>query len=366
MAHLRYRNPYLGSLVHSIEHTFFDSDTFGKAHNLKERLEFPLRNIRLQLQEIVDRNGFPRVTKLSLFSPDIGIAGMLLRGLYPQLEVLYISSEGFRYLPFRQLAGLPSKLRELEMVIYYEPILTRGQSLFGNASHGNPNSVMHMDVNAFLTFSASLRILRITGAQELDTLFEGITLPHLHTLETTRLFSSHVDQTAACLASFLNRNLSISRLAMRRLPDQGETISSISCASSAGIRELISSVEEVTDDYLIFLKGFRNIRTFKLELDIDESYIILTNLIEIMGHLHRDHQSGIKGLVLPMPSYISQRGENLARSKIRLARDALSDFGMAFRNNLPEVEVFGISQVGGFRKLEAVSSPPFTSAFTFC
>ena len=338
------RNPYLSSLVHSIEHRFFDSETLGywEARNLKERVEFPLRNMRSQLQEIVDRNGFLRVTKLSLLTPDIEIAGMLLRGLCPQLELLRIHSGEFEYLPFRQVTGLPSKLRELEIGIYYESIF----SVHGYTAQERALRQMHMDVNAFLVSSASLRVLRIAGVRGLGELIEGVTLPHLHTLETDLPFSDCPDRTAECVASFLDRNLSLSRLAMCYLPDQEEEpISSIPPASNAGIRELISFIGEVSIDYLFFLRGFTHISTFKLKYGSYEGKILLTDLLEVIRHLHGS-QLGVKQLLLPMPS------EN--REEIGLTRDELLHFGMAFKDNLPAVEVFGICQVGKFWKLEAV------------
>ena len=93
---------------------------------------------------------------------------------------------------------------ELEVRIFHEPALARGQSLWGGAHAvrgrcGEVDRVVQMDISAFLASSESLRVLRIAGWAGFPTLFEGLTLPHLHTLEVGPASYKCVGQTAACL-----------------------------------------------------------------------------------------------------------------------------------------------------------------------
>ena len=363
--------------MRSITHEFYDNLGRPRVLGWWER---PLRGIQLQLQEIVDRNGFPNVTKLRLVNPDIEIAHLLLKGLCPQLEQLNIESPYYRHLPFNQLIGLPLKLEKLEMSFFAE------FSYFGDSQHAArleadeemACSVLHIGINAFLASSASLRILRINASEGFNAheIFEGVTLPDLHTLETNFLpYSSSaldnltfnpscVGEAATCLASFLDRNLSISRLAVRSLHDYRKTILHISPAASASIHELVSGIMEVSEksgEYFAFLRQFTHLKSFKLEYDKFQGSILLTELCEVMRNLNRN-LFGVKRLVLPMPS-LPQTSRWDSTSPDIKPRGAITDFGVTFKDYLPEVEVFGISQVGLFRELGAVYPSPPSSLF---
>ena len=96
-----------------------------------------------------------------------------------------------------------------------------------------------------------------------------------------------------------DRNLSISRLAMRNLPELGETILPKPRASNAGICELISCIDHVPDNYFTFLEEFTHIKTSKLECGTNA--ICFTDLREVLRHLRRN-QSGVTELVPSVPS----------------------------------------------------------------
>jgi hypothetical protein len=114
---------------------------------------------------------------------------------------------------------------------------------------------------------------------------------------------------------------------------------------------LISCIDEIPADYYSFLDQFEGLDTFKLQRDVVVCGMLQDELLELVKHLQRDGP-GIKNLALPMPSHIS--GRTLTDSKLEMARTALEHFGRAFKEYLPCVEVFGISQIGRYGDLKAV------------
>ena len=316
--------------------------------------------MRFQLQEIIDRNGFTRVTQLRLFNPDVEFAEILLKGLLPQIEVLHIASSFVRYLPFD--GSVPSNIKELQVQFLSELFRIPGPALFGEvwqatrAEYNSADEIMHSRFNSFLSSSSSLQILRISGVKELHAILADVILPSLDTLEIGPVFNRviEIDLTVAGLSSFIDRNPSISRLALRDLPAETDTVLSISSESRSGIRQLISCLDEIPTDYYSFLDQFEGLDTFKLQRDIVVGGILQDELLELMKHLQRDGP-GVKNLALPMPSHIN--GWTLTDSKLEIARIALERFGQAFKEYLPNVEVFGISQIGRYSDLSAVFHP---------
>ncbi|KAG0641478.1 hypothetical protein HOY80DRAFT_1039016 [Tuber brumale] len=347
-------NPFICSFVCSIGHQFYIAD----AHvcSLQRQLwEMALITMRIQLQEIIDRNGFSRVTQLRLFNPDVEFAEILLKGLLPQIEVLHIESSFVRHLPFD--GSLPSNIRELHVQFLSELFPIPGPSPFGDAwqaaraEYNSAGEIMHSRFNNFLSSSPSLRVLRISGTKELHTILTDVALPSLDTLEIRPVFNLVMDLAVAGLSSFIGRNPSISRLALRNLPAGTDAMLSISSESRSGIRQLISCIDEIPADYYSFLDQFEGLDTFKLQRDIVVCGILQEELLELVKHLQRDGP-GIKNLALPMPSHIS--GRTLTDSRLEMARTALENFGRAFKEYLPSVEVFGISQIGRYGDLRAV------------
>ncbi|KAG0131947.1 hypothetical protein HOY82DRAFT_313715 [Tuber indicum] len=349
-------NPFICSFVCSIGHQFYITD----AHvcSLQRQLwEMALITMRVQLQEIIDRNGFSRVTQLRLFNPDVEFAEILLKGLLPQIEVLHIASSFVRYLPFD--GSLPSNIKELHVQFLSELFRIPGPTPFGDAwqaaraEYNSADEIMHSRFNNFLSSSPSLRALRISGTKELHAILTDVALPALDTLEIGPLQSIYrvIDLTVAGLSSFIDRNPSISRLALRNLPAGTGAVLSISSESRSGIRQLISCIDEIPADYYSFLDQFEGLDTFKLQRDVVVCGMLQDELLELVKHLQRDGP-GIKNLALPMPSHIS--GRTLTDSKLEMARTALENFGRVFKEYLPCVEVFGISQIGRYGDLKAV------------
>jgi len=358
-------NPFICSFVCSIGHQFHIADPH--VDSLQRQLwEMALIAMRFQLQEIIDRNGFSRVTQLRLFNPDVEFAEILLKGLLPQIEVLHIASSFFRYLPFDR--SVPSNIKELQVQFLSELFRIPGPALFGEvwqaarAEYNSADEIMYSHFNSFLSSSPSLRILRISGIKELHAILADVILPSLDTLEIGPVFNRVIDLTVAGLSSFIDRNPSISRLALRDLPAETDTVLSISSESRSGIRQLISCVDEIPTDYYSFVDQFEGLDTFKLQRDIVVGGILQDELLELMKHLQRDGP-GIKNLALPMPSHIN--GWTLTDSKLEMARIALERFGQAFKEYLPNVEVFGISQIGRYSDLRAVFHPTHLKTFPF-
>lgn len=358
-------NPFICSFVCSIGHQFYIADPH--VDSLQRQLwEMALITMRLQLQEIIDRNGFSRVTQLRLFNPDVEFAEILLKGLLPQIEVLHIASSFVRYLPLD--GRLPSNMKELQVQFLSELFRLPGPALFGEvwqttrAEYNSADEIMYSHFNSFLSSSPSLQILRISGTKELHAILADVILPSLDTLEIGPVFNRVIDLTVAGLSSFIDRNPSISRLALRNLPAETDTVLSISSESRSGIRQLISCVDEIPTDYYSFLAQFEGLDTFKLQRDIVVGGVLQDELLELVKHLQRDGP-GIKNLALPMPSHIS--GWTLTDSKLEMARIALERFGQAFKEYLPNVEVFGISQIGRYSDLRAVLHPTHLKTFRF-
>ncbi|PWW76722.1 hypothetical protein C7212DRAFT_357711 [Tuber magnatum] len=356
-------NPFICSFVCSIEHQFCISD--AHVDSLQRQLwEMALITMRLQLQEIIDRNGFSRVTQLRLFNPDVEFAEILLKGLLPQIEVLHMASSFIRYLPFG--GSLPSCIKELQVQFLSELFRIPGSALFGDgwqaarAEYNSADEIMHSHFNSFLSSSPSLQILRISGTKELHAILADVALPSLDTLEIGPVFNRVIDLTVAGLSSFIDRHPSISRLALRNLPAETDTVLSISPESRSGIRQLISCVDEIPSDYYSFLDQFEGLDTFKLQRDVVVGGILQDELLELVKHLQRDGP-GIKNLALPMPSHIS--GWTLTDSKLEMARTALQNFGQAFKEYLPTVEVFGISQIGRYNWARSFAGHPHLKRF---
>lgn len=196
---------------------------------------------------------------------------------------------------------------------------------------------------------------RLSEVLDHRNLHGDITLPNLHTLEIYPSSGSMFTyQDAAYLTSFLGNNRSISRLVVKGLfdhPCSDKNIEFDLRAAGDGINELIVYAEEIID-YIAFFEEFRDIKVFKLECDTFRARIRLFELLEIMEHLHKS-RSGVKRLILPMPTSL----DGLTRSGDYPVRNELSEFGMAFRDYLADVEVFSIIQVGPFYGLEAVYPP---------
>ncbi|RPB02661.1 hypothetical protein L873DRAFT_425561 [Choiromyces venosus 120613-1] len=347
-------NPFICSLVCSIEHQFYIAVPY--VDSLQRQIwEMALITMRVQLQKIIDRNGFSRVTQLRLFNPDVEFADILLKGLLPQIEVLHIASPYVRHLPFN--GSLPSNIKELQVQFLSELLRIPGPTLFGDvwqatrAAYNSADETMHSHFNSFLSASPSLQILRISGTKELHAILADVTFPSLDILEIGPVFNRVIDLTVAGLSSFIDRHPGISRLALRNLPAETDTVLSISPESRSGIRQLISCVEEIPTDYYSFLDQFEGLDTFKMHRDIVVGGVLQDELLELVKHLQRDGP-GIKNLALPMPSHIS--GRTLTDSKLEMARVALEHFGQAFKQYLPGVEVFGISQIGRYNDLGSV------------
>ncbi|CUS15366.1 unnamed protein product [Tuber aestivum] len=355
-------NPFVCSFVSSIGHQLCIAD--AHVDPLQRQLwEMALITMRLQLQEIIDRNGFSRVTQLRLLNPDVEFAEILLKGLLPQIEVLHIASSFVRYLPFD--GSLPSNIKELQVQFFPELFRIPGSAPFGDgwqaarAEYNSADGIMHSHFNSFLSSSSSLQILRISGTKELHAILADVALPSLDTLEIGPVFNRVIDLTVAGLSSFIDRHPSISRLALRNLPAETDTVLSLPPESRSSIRQLISCVDEIPSDYYSFLDQFEGLDTFKLQRDIVVGGILQDELLELVKHLQRDGP-GIKNLALPMPSHIS--GWTLTDGQLGVPGTSLEHFGRAFREYLPTVEVFGISQIGRYSDIRAEF--PFRDADT--
>lgn len=130
---------------------------------------------------------------------------------------------------------------------------------------------------------------------------------------------SCVEQTAACLASSLDYGLFISRLVVCS-PLWFRNLHSIyHLLLSAGIHELVFCFLGFLDQRVAFFRQFTHLKSFKLEHDVLRWPVDLPDLCELMRHLRRD-QSGLKRLVLPMPSFRYP-------PKYKVAEDAAMEFG---------------------------------------
>lgn len=351
------RNPFLSSLVHSIRHCFYiDSQT--EVQQI-QKWDLALLRIRLHLQEIFNRNGFPRVSKLIMFSPDVQMADILLKGLLPQIKHLQITSPFFKYFKFdtEDSSGFRN-LGELEFEFSHNAIRRWRISnrfnesfLVGREDQSLADEQMHSRLNTFFSRCPSLRILRITGTKELHTLLESVTFPSLKVLEIGAIFNQQIDFAIDCLNSFLERHPGISRLALKNLPNDTSHSLSLSEASRLNMREFISSIEEIPSDYPMFLRQFQKLETYRLHYHMVVGEVTNNKLLSLLPEL-RSNSPGLKNLTLPMPSHIS--GWTLTEHKKELARSTLLDFGKALVNFVPTVEGFGVGQTGRFSDLGAV------------
>lgn len=301
-----------------------------------------------------------------MFSPDVEIADILLKGLLPQIRHLQITSPFLKYFEFSTEENLGfSNLGELELGF--------SQDFFGSPNEHMYSSVkiirnrvdqhMHSRLNNFFSRCPSLQILRINGTKELHTLLHSVTFPSLRALEIGPVLNHQIDFAIICLNSFLERHPDVSRLALKNLPNETSHSLKLSEASCLNMREFISSIEEVPSDYSKFLRQFQGLETYRLEHHVIVGEVLHSELLNLLPEL-QFNSPGIKKLTLPMPSHIS--GWTLTERKMEMARDALMEFGQALTEFLPTVEEFGICQTGRFSDLEAVRhSPIFMLCFLF-
>lgn len=322
--------------------------------------------IRRYLQEIVDRNGFPRVSKLEMFSPDVEIVDILLKGLLPQIRHLQITSPFIKYLEFNTEGNLGFRnLGELELGFSQDISGLPNEPMFSSVkiARHRADQHMHSRLNNFFSRCLSLQILRINGTKDLHRLLRSVTFPCLRTLEVGPVLNHQIDFAIICLNSFLERHPGVSRLALKNLPNESSHSLRLSGASRLNMREFISSIEEVPSDYSMFLRQFQGLETYRLEHHVIVGEVLHTELLNLLPEL-QFNSPGIKRLTLPMPSHIS--GWALTERKMETARVALMEFGQALSEFLPTVEEFGICQTGRFSDLEAVRhSTIFTPFFLF-
>lgn len=349
---LRSRNPYLSSLVHFIRHGFhIDSQTENRQ---RQKWEITILRIRRNLQEILDRNGFPRVSKLVMFSPDIEIADILLKGLLPQIRNLQINSPFLKHLRFyaEESSGF-CNLGELELGFSQDIFGSLNEHMYGAVRivRSHMDQHMHSRLNNFFSRCPSLQILRINGTKELHTLLQSVTFPSLRALEIGPVLNHQIDFAIICLNSFLERHPDVSRLALKNLPNETSHSLKLSEASCLNMREFISSIEEIPSDYSMFLRQFQGLETYRLEHHVIVGEVLYSELLELLSDL-QFNSPGIKKLTLPMPSHIS--GWALTEHKMEMARNALMGFGKALAEFIPTVEEFGVCQTGRFSDLGAV------------
>lgn len=349
------RNPSLSSLVHSIRHSFCVGE---QPEARRQSWEVSLLRIRLNLQEIFDRNGFSQVRRLDLFSPDVEIADILLRGLLPQVRYLQITSPFIRYLKFdtEESSGFQN-LEEVEFGFSQDIIRGAGTNLLNDKTmatikeYSLAGGRMNSRLNTFFSLCPSLRILKINKTKELHTLLGSITFPFLKVLEIGPVLNQQIDFAVDSLNSFLERHPSVSRLALHNLPNETSHNMVLSKTSRLGVREFLSHVEEIPSDYFTFVRQFQRLETYRLHYHIIVGEVTYNELLNLLPEL-QFNSPGIKNLTLPMPSHIP--GWALSDRKLELARNALMEFGGALAEFLPTVEKFGISQTGRFFELGAV------------
>lgn len=290
-----------------------------------------------------------------MFSPDIEIADILLKGLLPQIRHLQITSPFFKHLGFNseESSGFRN-LGELELEFSQDISGLVNEHMYDSVKivRNRVDQHMHSRLNNFFSRCPSLQILRINGTKELHTLLKSVTFPSLRALEIGPVLNHQIDFAIICLNSFLERHPNVSRLALKNLPNETSHSLKLSEASCLNMREFISSIEEVPSDYSIFLRQFQGLETYRLEHHVIVGEVLHSELLELLSELQLN-SPGIKRLTLPMPSHIS--GWTLTERKMEMARNALISFGEALTQFIPTVEEFGICQTGRFSDLEAVS-----------
>lgn len=313
--------------------------------------------IRSLFQEVINRNGFPRVNKLIFHHPEFDIADILLKGLLRQVQSLQIVTPYFRHLSFDtgQNSGF-CNLGELEVEFSQDYFRRTGSNLLNDqlalqTEYSLIDEQMHSRLNRFLSHCPFLQVLKITGTKELHTLLQSVNFTSLKVLEIGPIFNHQIDFAIICLNLFLERHPSISRLALNNLPNETSHSLKLSAESSLNIREFISCIEEIPSDYFMFLRQFQKLETYRLEHHMIVGGILHDELLNLLPELQH-HMPGIRNLTLPMPTHIA--GWTLTDQKKEMARNALMEFGKALTEFVPTVEKFGISQIGRFADLEAV------------
>lgn len=124
-----------------------------------------------------------------------------------------------------------------------------------------------------------------------------VTLPRPHPLVTNHRSEvknysdmplsnpSCVEQTAACLASFLDCGLFISRLVVCSPLWFRKLHSIYHLLLSAGIHELVFCFPGFLDQRVAFFRQFTHLKSFKLEHDVLRWPVDLPDLCELMRHL---------------------------------------------------------------------------------
>lgn len=344
-------------MVHFIRHGFhIDTQTEIRQ---RQKWEITILRVRRHLQEILDRNGFSRVSKLVMFSPDIEIADIFLKGLLPQIRHLQINSPFLKHLGFNAEGSSGFRnLGELELEFSQDIFSSLNEHMYGSVKivRNRVDQDMHSRLNNFFSRCPSLQVLKINGTKELHTLLQSVTFPSLRVLEIGPVLNHQIDFAIICLNSFLERHPNISRLALKNLPNETSHSLKLPEASCLNMREFISSIEEIPSDYSLFLRQFQGLETYRLEHHVIVGEVLHSELLSLLPEL-QFNSPGIKKLTLPMPSHIS--GWTLTERKMEMARNALMGFGEALTEFIPTVEEFGIFQTGRFSDLEAVSNLPY-------
>lgn len=301
-----------------------------------------------------------------MFSPDVEIADILLKGLLPQIRHLQITSPFLMYFEFNteESSGFRN-LGELELGFSRDVFNSPNEHMYSSVKivRNRVDQHMHSRLNNFFSRCPSLQILKINGTKELHTLLQSVTFPSLRALEIGPVLNHQIDFAIICLNSFLERHPGVSRLALKNLPNETSHSLKLSEASCLNMREFISSIEEVPSDYSMFLRQFQGLETFRLEHHVIVGEVLHSELLSLLPEL-QFNSPGIKKLTLPMPSHIL--GWALTERKMEMARSALMEFGQALTEFIPTVEEFGICQTGRFSDLEAVRHSPIFMLFFVC
>lgn len=298
-----------------------------------------------------------------MFSPDIEIADILLKGLLPQIRNLQITSPFLKHLGFstEESSGFRN-LGELELEFSQDIFSSPNEPIHSSVkvSRNQSDQYMHSRLNNFFSQCPSLQILRINGTKELHTLLQSVTFPSLRALEIGPVLNHQIDFAIICLNSFLERHPNVSRLALKNLPNETSHSLKLPEVLCLNMREFISSIEEIPSDYSMFLRQFQGLETYRLEHHVVVGQVLHSELLDLLPELQLN-SPGIKRLTLPMPSHIS--GWSLTERKMEMARNALMGFGKALTEFIPTVEEFSICQTGRFSDLKSVRHFPCSCFF---